>query len=167
MQGLEKCAQNCITVKSDATQLITSLLDFFSIFSILKEDLDKLKSWQSTHSNNGHSSDAFKALLENLVQVWNQEWPAQREKVIEQENWLGLSHSTCTKDKLDIWMTQLPTQEAAFAQWSELLQMDFYNQWIQVAQTMRDVVQTGATATSSSVMPLALSQSNQTVSMSL
>ena len=164
MTALDKCAQNCITVRSDAIQTISSLIDFFSMFSLLEDDLNKLKTWQSRYSSN-----AFEASLEKLVQVWNQAWPSQRDKLIAQEHWLGLNHFIGTKDKLDRWMSQKepPSNEVVFAELSELLNLDCYNQWHEVAQIMQDVVQTGAQPNNCNAMPLAVSQSRQTVHMSL
>ena len=117
------------------------------MFSLLEDDLNKLKTWQ----------------------VCDQAWPSQRDKIIAQQHWLGLNHFTCTKDTLDRWMSQKepPSDEDVCAAFMKCLKSDCYTQWHEVADIMKDILQTGAQPHDSNAMSPAVCQSHQTGDVSL
>mgnify|MGYP003341057308 CR=1 FL=1 len=43
IQAMDACVDNCITVKSDAVQMMSSLIDLFSVCSLLEAEVIKFK----------------------------------------------------------------------------------------------------------------------------
>jgi len=98
---IKKRCQDGKILRTVATKTASSLVEFFSGYPSLTDEVDHLKKWL-----HGSAIHDVKKKLQFLLKGWDNAWKEQKTIWFEKEDWCALTNLQAKKAKLQTWISQ-------------------------------------------------------------